>query len=71
MGITFSDEDFASLQNPLTVLTQRDHLGSPAPERVHEQIELMQSRLVEDLGVIKLVMSNCEEAQTFCKNFQA
>ena len=71
LGITFSDEDFAALQSPLTVLTQRDHLGSPAPGRVHEQIELMQSRLVEDLGVIKLVMSNCEEAQTFCKNFQA
>ena len=71
LGTTFSDEDFAALQSPLTVLTQRDHLGSPAPERVHEQIELMQSRLAEDLGVIKLVMSNCEEAQTFCKNFQA
>ena len=71
LGTTFSDEDFAALQSPLTVLTQRDHLGSPAPERVHEQIELMKSRLAEDLGVIKLVMSNCEEAQTFCKNFQA
>ena len=71
LGTTFSDEDFAALQSPLTVLTQRDHLGSPAPERVHEQIELMQFRLAEDLEVIKLVMSNCEEAQTFCKNFQA
>lgn len=71
LAITFSDEDFAALQSPLTVLAQRDHLGSPAPERVHEQIELMQSRLVEDLVAVRLVMTNCEEAQTICKNYQA
>ena len=71
LGITLSDEDFATLQSPLAVLTQRDHLGSPAPERVHEQIELMQSRLVGDLEAIRQVMTNCEEAQTICKNYQA
>ena len=70
-GITFSDEDFAALQSPLSVLTQRDHLGSPAPQRVREQIELMQSRLVEDLVAIRQVMTNCEKAQAICKNYQA
>ena len=71
LGITFSNEDFATLQSPLAVLTQRDHLGSPAPERVREQIEFMQSRLVEDLEAIRQLLTNCEEAQTICKNYQA
>ena len=70
-GITFSDEDFAALQSPIAVLTKRDHLGSPAPERVREQIEFMKSRLVKDLVAIRQVMANCEEAQTICKNYQA
>ena len=59
------------MQSPLSVLTQRDHLGSPAPERVREQIELMQSRLMKDLVAIRQVMTNCEEAQAICKNYQA
>jgi argininosuccinate lyase len=71
LRITFSDEDFAALQSPLSVLTQRDHLGSPAPERVREQIELMQSRLAHDLEAIRQVITNCEEAQAICKNYQA
>ena len=71
LWITFSDEDFAALQSPLSVLTQRDHLGSPAPQRVREQIELMQSRLMKDLVAIRQVLTNCEEAQAICKNYQA
>ena len=70
-GITFSDEDFAALQSPIAILTKRDHLGSPAPERVREQIEFMKSRLVKDLVAIRQVMANCEKAQTICKNYQA
>ena len=70
-GITFSDEDFAALQSPISVLIRRDHLGSPAPERVREQIEFMKSRLVKDLVAIRQVMANCEKAQTICKNYQA
>jgi len=31
----------------------------------------MQSRLAEDLEAIRQVMTNCEEAQTICKNYQA
>ena len=71
LRITFSDEDFAALQSPLSVLNQRAHLGSPAPERVREQIELMQSRLAHDLEAIRQVITNCEEAQAICKNYQA
>ena len=70
-GITFSDEDFNALQSPIAILTKRDHLGSPAPERVREQIEFMKSRLVKDLVAIRQVMANCEEAQTICKTYQA
>jgi argininosuccinate lyase len=69
--ITFSNEDFAALQNPLNVLKRRDHLGSPNPKRVLEQIELMQSRLTEELVPIKLLKTSCEEAQTICRNYQA
>ena len=70
ISLPLSEEAFARLQDPLQVLTQRDHLGSPAPLQTQQQIEVLQERLAQAQVPRQALQQRCEEAATFCRTYQ-
>lgn len=63
-------DDLAELQDPLKLLHQRQHLGSPSPEQTRLQVK----QLTEHLEILSTPLMDLEknilDAQESCKNYE-
>ena len=64
--ISIAPEDLARLNDPKQLINERQHIGSPAPNRVQEQVEHLGEVLVHNHRPALQVMDRVQQARAQC-----
>ncbi len=64
------EDEFARLQNPVTLLAERQHLGSPAPEQVQAQVHTLRQQLQSFRDASQALQSHMTQAQQACRSYR-
>jgi len=64
--VTISRDDLKRLNDPKQLITERQHIGSPAPDRVHEQVGYLRAVLDQNHAPVLEVISRVYHARTQC-----
>ena len=66
VDVEISEETLARLNDPSQLIEERQHLGSPAPTRVREQLALLHAQLTRDDETRLKVSAQVAEARSLC-----